>query len=132
MVAILPRLSGASALIATCWCLAAPIQAAVPLFDAHLHYDAEDAVHFTPTTIITQLKANGVIAAAVTSRPPEQVLQLHAQAPGLVVPMLGVYCTAADKAAWVDDPSLPERVAQALGSGPWRAVGELHLFAAER
>jgi hypothetical protein len=112
--------------------LAASAGAAQPLFDVHLHYNAEDAAHYAPETIIARLQANRVLAAVVTSRPPEQVLQLHARAPRLILPMLGVYRTPADKAAWMDDTGLPERVAQLLADGPWRAVGELHLFAEDR
>jgi predicted TIM-barrel fold metal-dependent hydrolase len=102
------------------------------LFDVHLHYDAEDAAHLAPEAIVAQLEAHRVLAALVTSRPPERVLQLHAEAPGLILPMLGVYRTPADKASWMDDAGLPERVEQALAEGPWRAVGELHLFAEDR
>jgi hypothetical protein len=112
--------------------LVASVQAAPPLFDAHLHYNAEDAARYAPEAIIAQLQANRVLAAAVTSRPPEQVLQLHAQAPRLILPMLGVYRTPADKATWMDDVGLPDRVQQTLAEGPWRAVGELHLFAEDR
>ena len=107
-------------------------QAAQPLFDAHLHYDAEDAAHYTPDAIVARLQANRVVAAAVTSKPPELVLQLHAQAPRLILPMLGVYRTSADKETWVDDVGLPARIEHALAEGPWRAVGELHLFAEDR
>jgi hypothetical protein len=119
-------------LIVASWLSAASVQAAQPLFDVHLHYNVEDAAHYTPQAIIAKLQANRVVAATVTSRPPEQVLQLHAQAPGLILPMLGVYRTLADKATWMDDAGLPERVEQALAKGPWRAVGELHLFAEDR
>ena len=119
-------------LIVANWLLAASVQAAQPLFDAHLHYNAEDAAHYAPEAIIAQLQANGVVAAAVTGRPPEQALRLHAQAPRLILPMLGVYRTPADKATWTNDVGLPERVEQTLAEGPWRAVGELHLFAEDR
>jgi hypothetical protein len=73
------------------------VGAVQPLFDAHLHYDAEDTAHYTPEMIVAQLQENRVVAALVTSQPPKQVLQLHAQAPGLILPMLGVYRTPADK-----------------------------------
>ena len=107
-------------------------QAAQPLFDVHLHFDAEDATHYTPEGIVARLRANRIFAAAVTSKPPELVLQLHAQAPGLILPMLGVYRTPGEKETWMYDVSLPARIEQALAEGPWRAVGELHLFAEDR
>ena len=132
MVATRPAWSHWPVLIIASWLWAASVQAAQPLFDAHLHYNVDDAARFTPETIIAQLQANRVLAATVTGRPPEQVLQLHAQAPRLILPMLGVYRTPADKATWMHDAGLPERVEQTLAEGPWRAVGELHLFAEDR
>jgi hypothetical protein len=132
MVAIRPTRPHWPVLIVASWLSAASVQAAQPLFDAHLHYNAEDAAHYAPEAIVAQLQANRILAAAVTSRPPERVLQLHAQAPRLILPMLGVYRTLADKATWTDDLGLPDRVERALAEGPWRAVGELHLFAEDR
>lgn len=114
------------------WLLASSHPAAQPLFDTHLHYNQEDTAHYAPEAVIAQLQASRVLAAAVTSRPPELVLQLHAKMPGLILPVLGVYRTAADKVIWMDDDGLPERVERALAEGPWRAVGELHLFAEDR
>jgi hypothetical protein len=119
-------------LILASWLATAPVQAVQPLFDAHLHYNAEDAAHYPPEAIVNRLQVNGVVAAIVTSRPPELVLQLHARAPASILPMLGVYRTPAEKATWMHDAGLPERVEQALAQGPWRAVGELHLFAEDR
>ena len=46
--------------------------------------------------------------------------------------MLGVYRTPGEKETWMYDVSLPARIEQALAEGPWRAVGELHLFAEDR
>jgi hypothetical protein len=132
MVAASPIRPHWAVLIVASWLSATSAQGAQPLFDAHLHYNAEDAAHYAPETIIAQLQANRVLAATVTSRPPEQVLQLHAQAPSLILPMLGVYRTSADKATWTDDVGLTERVERALADGPWQAVGELHLFAEDR
>jgi len=134
MVATSPTRPRWPVLVAASWLSvwAVSVQAEQPLFDAHLHYNAEDAAHYPPETIIAQLRANGVLGATVTSRPPELVLHLRAQAPGLILPMLGVYRTPADKVTWMDDAGLPQRVEQTLTDGPWRAVGELHLFAEDR
>jgi hypothetical protein len=118
-------------IIASCLSPAA-VQAVQPLFDVHLHYNIEDAAYYAPEAIVTQLQENGVLAATVSSRPPEQVLQLHARAPTLILPMLGVYRTPTEKTTWMHDIGLPERVEQALDQGPWRAVGELQLFAEDR
>lgn len=130
-------LPGSTALVRLPACLliflcALPASAAPPLFDTHLHYNESDAGAFTPQRIVRILQANGVHRAAVTGYPAEPVLDLYHTAPGLIVPLLGVYRSAADKQDWMRDTGLPERVKPMLERGPWRGVGELHLFAEQR
>lgn len=114
------------------WLMVVPAVASQPLFDSHLHYNAEDARHYSPSDIVSILRANDIIGAVITSRPPRQVLGLYELAPELIAPILGVYQTAADKQNWTNDTTLPLRVEQALAQGPWRGVGELHIFAEQR
>lgn len=103
------------------------------LFDAHLHFNAEDASQHQPERVVALLRQSGIDTAVVTSRPPSQVLRLHALAPDLIVPMLGVYRTAADKQRlWLYDKRLPARVESALSDSRWQAIGELHVFALDR
>lgn len=102
------------------------------LFDTHLHYGAEDARAFPPDEILAILARNRVVRAVVTGTPPCHAEDLYRRAPTRIVPILGVYRTAADKADWHRDGSLPARVERQLAAGPWRGVGELHLFAEQR
>ncbi|MDR9437718.1 MAG: TatD family hydrolase [Thiohalophilus sp.] len=108
------------------------VNAALPLFDAHLHYNEEDAHEFTPQAIIRILQRNKVTHALVTSRPPQRVQALHEQAPDRIIPFLGVYEQLADKQTWHQDTTLPARVARQLESGTWYGIGELHIFAEHR
>lgn len=109
------------------------LQAAEALFDAHLHYNAEDADRYSPQQIVSLLRDNGVRKAVVTSRPPQTAMQLHSLAPDLVIPLLGVYRTPMDKQRlWLRDKGLPDRVERALTDAAWRGVGELHIFALDR
>lgn len=107
-------------------------RAELALFDAHLHFTAADEARYAPEDIVSLLRANNVRAAVITGRPPDLVLPLHRLAPQLIVPLLGVYRTPAEKQTWGSDAGLPARVEQALAGGPWHGVGELHLFAAQR
>lgn len=109
-----------------------PAQAGQALFDGHLHYDAEHARLHDPAAILTILDAHGVSRALVTGRPPRQVLALHGLAPARILPLLGVYEEAGDKADWWRDTGLPARLEKQLSDGPWRGIGELHLFADAR
>lgn len=111
---------------------AASAFAVEPLFDAHLHYSADDAQQFSPAEIIAILDRNRIMRAVVTGTPAEHTAALFDHAPTRIVPFLGVYRSAADKADWTRDDELPARVEQALERGIWRGIGELHLFADDR
>jgi predicted TIM-barrel fold metal-dependent hydrolase len=111
---------------------ALPAPAGQPLFDAHLHYNAEHAGQVAPARALAILEQAGIERAVVIGRPPEQALVLHELAPERIVPMLGVYRDLADKQAWVFDAALPNRVRRMLADERWRGIGELHLFAAQR
>ena len=113
-------------------CLAGSAQAQspqAPLIDAHSHYTAHDARHFSQADIVAKLNHAGVSRAVITSAPWHFARDLHAHAPQRIIPLLGVYASDAHKARWMHDPGLPGRVASQLTQGPWAGIGELHLFA---
>ena len=112
--------------------LASPASAQTPLFDAHLHYDAEQRAAIEPEEIVDILARNGIEHAVITSTPPENARALAQLAPERIVPFLGVYRTDADKPRWMHQPDLPERVIGWLGDGDYRGIGELHIFGRDR
>jgi predicted TIM-barrel fold metal-dependent hydrolase len=112
--------------------LFSPWLAAAPLFDAHMHYNADDAAHYSPQQIIEKLDQSGVRQAAVTSTPPRLARQLHQHAPDRILPLLGVYRNAEEKLHWSQDAGLPVRIEAQLKQGGWRGIGELHIFAKDR
>lgn len=99
------------------------------MIDAHSHYTATDAEALSPADIVATLDAAGVSRIVVTGTPPEVAQRLHRHAPDRVLPFLGVYASAFDKATWMHDAQLPQRVQQQLATGHWVGIGELHLFA---
>jgi len=116
-------------------CLMALLPASLgaePLFDAHLHYNATHATQFSPQQIIARLERNGIEQAVVSGTPATHTASLYRQAPGRIVPLLGVYRSDADKITWPNDATLPERVEAELNKGNWRGIGELHIFASDR
>jgi predicted TIM-barrel fold metal-dependent hydrolase len=66
--------------------------------------------------------------AVVTGTPPELALELQQLAPELVVPVYGVYEGRIDWSNWYYDKGLLDRVRQALESGHYRGIGELHMI----
>ena len=103
-----------------------------PLFDAHLHYSADDAKALSPQAVITRLKHNRIRYAAVTGTPASQVTSLYRDAPDRIVPLLSLYRSKNDKISWPNDVSLPSYVETELKQGHWRGIGELHIFARDR
>jgi hypothetical protein len=102
------------------------------LFDAHLHYSAADADRYSPQQIIDKLVKNDIHHAVVSGTPAVHTARLYRQAPTRIVPFLGIYRSRDDKLTWPHDDTLPARVAAALETGPWRGIGELHIFAGDR
>jgi len=103
-----------------------------PVFDAHLHYSAADAKVLSAKAVIETLDRNGISYAVVTGTPATHAADLYRYAPDRIVPLLGVYRDHADKADWHEDVSLPSYVETELKQGPWRGVGEIHIFAKDR
>jgi Tat protein secretion system quality control protein TatD with DNase activity len=99
------------------------------MIDAHAHYSAPDAAALSADAVLARLDAAGVRRMVVTSSPPDLAQALYRHAPERFVPLLGVYTSDLQKANWVHDPGLPERVATHLQLGTWAGIGELHLFA---
>jgi hypothetical protein len=110
-----------------------PVQlSAGPLFDAHLHYSANDAEHYSPRQIVDILDRNDIRYAVVTGTPASHTATLYQHAPERIVPLLGIYRNPGDKVAWPHDTSLPSRIEAQLDKGTWRGIGELHIFANDR
>ena len=109
----------------TAWVYAQPL----PLLDAHSHYTAFDTPHFSPAQVIHKLDQAGVSHIVISGSPWHLALDLHAEAPHRVIPLLGLYDNLAHKAQWMHDDQLPGLVESRLAQGPWAGIGELHLFA---
>ncbi|WP_237263492.1 amidohydrolase family protein [Thiomicrorhabdus immobilis] len=102
------------------------------LFDSHLHYGGEDVKQFTPKQIIKIFDRNHIKYAVVSSTPNQGTESLYAYAPNRIIPFLGLYQTLGDKRDWMYDESVVARVEEALNSGIYRGLGELHIFAKDR
>lgn len=112
-----------------------------PLFDAHLHYneeawDGKQGPH-PLDDVLARMKRNGVRAIIANSRPNDgtHALSSSAQtrAAGVtVVPFVRLYRNRADYSNWFRDESIHAMVqaelARGTGSGPFRGIGEFHLY----
>jgi predicted TIM-barrel fold metal-dependent hydrolase len=128
-----------AALCAGPWQALASEAYAGPIFDAHLHYN--DEAWMGPhdlSDVLGRLQRAGVRGAIANSRPNDGTRALasaveRTRAAGVtVVPFVRLYRNRADYSSWFRDPTIVEMVERELAaetpSGPYRGLGEFHLY----
>lgn len=108
--------------------LVAPAGAAPPFADVHVHYKWNQKEVTAPEAAIAELRQQDIAMAVVIGTPADYALQLQALAPELVVPVWSPYRTPADWSTWAHDRGVVKRARQALATGQYRGIGELHLI----
>jgi Amidohydrolase len=122
-------------------CAAPRVQAAPydgPLLDAHLHYNDDALAPFPLADVLARLRRNGVKAIVANSRPNDGTRTLAGAASDIpaagltVLPLVRLYRNRADYSNWFRDDSIYDMVlselAQGTDSGPYRGIGEFHLY----
>ena len=112
-----------------------------PLFDVHLHYNDEAWNGRTGPhpveDVLARMQRNGVRAIVANSRPNDGTHALAAspmtRAAGVtVVPFVRLYRNRDDYNNWFRDETIYAMVqaelARGTGSGPFRGLGEFHLY----
>ena len=128
----------AAALAAVAFAAATPTPYDGPLFAAHLHY-TDDAQQPHPLAdVLARMQRAGVRAVVANSRPNDGTRSLAAardatRAAGVtVVPFVRTYRSHADYPTWFDDPAIDamvrEQLAAGTAAGPYRGIGEFHLY----
>jgi uncharacterized protein YbaP (TraB family) len=106
----------------------------LPIFDAHLHYNAEATATLPVPAVLRELGANGVRTILATSRPNDGTRALvdasaAAGAALRVVPFIRPYRTEADRSTWFNDPAIYALIEAELARPiAWRGIGEFHVF----
>lgn len=104
----------------------------LPIFDAHLHYNADSRAVYSPGAVVEILDHARVTRALLSSTPNDGTRVLHAAYPERFVPFLRPYRDDADRTRWHGDVSLPGWLEHELAQGEYRGIGELHLNGAPR
>jgi hypothetical protein len=101
--------------------------AAMPLFDAHIHYshDAWDLV--PPKQAVEILRNAGLRGALVSASNDEGTQMLIAEAPDLIVPELRPYRHRAEIGTWARDETVLRYLEERLGRFRYAGIGEFHL-----
>lgn len=98
-----------------------------PMADVHIHYKWSQEDVTRPDQAIAALDRHNVRLAVVIGTPAELALMLHKQAPERIRPIWSPYESSGDWSRWPYDRSVPKRARQALASGRYHGIGELHL-----
>lgn len=111
---------------------AADPRPALPLFDAHLHYNQEPVAHFPVDKVLALFREHNVTGILATSRPNDGTRQLYEAArnnPGSVwvVPFIRPYRVRSDIQTWMNDPRTEELIVTEFRRGYYRGIGEFHL-----
>ena len=99
-----------------------------PFADVHLHWKWNQKEVTTPAEAIATLEQHDIRLAVVTGTPPRLALELADLAPDRVIPIYGIYRVPGDWSNWHRDDGLVERVREALASGRYHGIGEVHMI----
>ncbi|MBC7942270.1 MAG: amidohydrolase [Chitinophagaceae bacterium] len=106
-------------------------QAALPIFDAHLHYSHDAWERLPPSAAVALLRQAGLKRAMVSSSSDEGTQLLYAAAPDLVLPSLRPYRTRGEIGSWMNDGSVVAHLESRLARYRYVAIGEYHIYGAD-
>jgi predicted TIM-barrel fold metal-dependent hydrolase len=112
------------------WLAALPARAAdLPVFDAHLHYNAEAQQPYPLSAVLELFRRNGVHGILANSRPNDGSWKLfEARSEALwVVPFMRPYRTRADIPTWFEDPEILALIESELARRHYFGIGEFHV-----
>lgn len=104
--------------------------AALPLFDAHIHYNHDAWESVPPKEAIARLRKAGVLRALVSSSSDEGTQKLYAEAPDLIIPALRPYRRSGETDSWFRDESVIDYLQERLKQYQYVAIGEFHVSGA--
>lgn len=99
-----------------------------PFADVHLHYNWNQAEDLTPEQAVQKLRGLGVEFGVVSSRPPDSALSLTDAAQGWLLPFFMPYLEPDRKRDWFFDDRVLPAAREALRSGRFKGLGEIHLI----
>lgn len=102
--------------------------AAPPFADVHTHYKWSQQDVTSVLQVIQVLGDNDTQLALMIGAPNQLALQLREHLPNVVLPVWSPYGEGADWSNWAFRPALVQRARQALASGSYHGIGELHLI----
>lgn len=126
-IAISSTAVGAMLLLASSPVTVLSAELTLPIFDTHLHYNADAAKRYSPADVDRLLAAANVPRALVSSTPDDGTLRLYRQNSARFVPILRPYRKGVTKYNWHRDQQTPAYLAARLRHGIYKGIGEFHF-----
>jgi len=126
MLAVLNITIKTAFMISVCTCLQA--SADIPLADVHLHYNVDQAEITDTEDALKQLNENNVLFGVISSKPPDLALELVEASGGWIIPFYMPYLEPDRKRDWYFDNRVLPAAREALASGRFKGLGEIHLI----
>jgi predicted TIM-barrel fold metal-dependent hydrolase len=108
-------------------CLPGGLLALERVADIHLHYKWSQQDVTSAAEVLEILDAQNIVMGVVIGTPAELALQLAQLAPDRIVPLFSPYRSGGDWHSWAYDVSVVTRAREALATGAYYGIGELHL-----
>ena len=97
--------------------------------DIHLHYNWDHSEYINPDEVVEKLRRNNVVLGIVSSVPADFASHLAEAGPDWVLPLFSPYYQAGNRHNWYFDREVVTAARQALASGKYVGLGEIHLVA---
>jgi hypothetical protein len=104
------------------------LSAQTPVADMHLHYKWSQQEVTSPDDARRILDTQQVVLGVVIGTPAGLALTLAERDPARIVPIYSPYREGGDWYRWATDPEVVTRAREALASGRYQGIGELHLL----
>ncbi len=102
-------------------------QRPAPIADAHIHYNWNQKENISAEAVVAKLRAENVVLAVVAGTPPELALELREAGGDWIVPLYSPYLTPEHRHNWFNRPEVLEHAKEAMESGDYHGIGEVHL-----
>jgi len=107
---------------------AADLCASEPVADMHLHYKWSQQDVTSAAEAVEVLAQQNIVMGVVIGTPAELALELVHLEPRKIVAIFSPYRIGGDWQRWARDPEVVSRAREALASGAFHGIGELHLI----
>jgi hypothetical protein len=103
---------------------------ALPIFDAHVHYNLDIGRPVPVETVFELWRRAGIGGVLLNSRPNDGTRELLAAAPPefRTVAFARPYVVASDAFTWFRNPAILAMIEQEIARGIYTGIGEFHIF----